>query len=697
MRTRRSIGVTALLTLVAFLAVTNQVSATHPPNLGQYHTYGEMLADLQSLESAYPSRAQLVSIGHGWELVGEFEQRQIWALKISDNVSEDEGEPEIVFVGAHHAREWISVEVPLALAHHLLDNYASDASIKEVVDHKAVWVIPMLNPDGHVYSATTDRCWRKNRRNNGDGTFGVDLNRNYGYQWGLTSGSSGATYAQTYRGPSSFSEPETQALRDFLRARSNLRAVVTYHNYTQSVLRPWSYTLNFTPGEPPPLGELMLRDLSDELRDQILAVHGETYKDCLFQADRLPSGACPSPPHYESSGEMTDWVYHEFNIPAFTIELRPRNGSQWPSFHACGGFELPESEIAPTIEENIPAAMALIHYTQPGDIMIRDYIGDTGAVPSSTSTPSGWDPVFWLSPDIRSDPPVPVQGETATVTARVHNLSSAPTSNVTVQIFFSDPSISLEFPSPDAMLLGEGTINLPASGFAEFSAPWPVPTDPNAVGDHHWCVGVVVKHPDDLPISTQAIYSNNVAYHNFAPVGTATASQALRFLAQNDSTIDMDLDVFVTTEGLPKGWQVELDPDRPDVLSPGERYLGFAEVTIPAGAEAGEGLVAVHGVLQPRRPGTIHPIGSGVTYRVTYEPSERLRPKHVALLRSLEDLLKNQQGLIGKLGKINRELLATRELPDERALSLVEAYQRLVAQQAELVQRFEGLVHGTLP
>lgn len=72
----------------------------------------------------------------------------------------------------------------------------------------------------------------------------------------------------------------------------------------------------------------MLKDLSDELRDRILAVHGEVYQDCLFQVDRLPSGACLSPPHYEASGELTNWIYHEFTIAAFTIELWPRNGSQ---------------------------------------------------------------------------------------------------------------------------------------------------------------------------------------------------------------------------------------------------------------------------------------------------------------------------------------------------------------------------------
>ena len=590
------------------------------PSAIAYHTYDQLHTELLALQTAHPTRAQLISIGHGWELVGR-DQRQIWALKITEDVGKDSNKPEIVFVGGHHAREWVSVEIPLGIAQHLLNNVAKDPSIAELVTNKVVWVIPMLNPDGHAYTAT-NRCWRKNRRNNGDGSIGVDLNRNYGYQWGLLSGSSNVTTSHTYHGPAAFSEPETQAFRDFLRARRNLRAVVSYHSFTQAFLRPWSYHIDYEPGSPPPPAEEMSKALSDELRARIGAVHGEVYKDCLSQADRLPSGACPSPPHYEASGEMADWIHHEFNIPAFTIEVRPRTASQWPAPLGCPGFELPDAEVGPTIAENIPAALALIHYAQPGKIMIRDHVGDTGQVPSSTWTASGWDPVFWLSPDIRTEPDVPVRGSTATIWARVHNLTSAPLSNVTVKIYSSDPSINLEFPNPNATLLGEGVISLPASGSAEFSASWAVPSTPNAVGEHHWCVGVVIKHADDLPLSTQALYSNNVAHHNFTPIETLSTAQALRFVAENSSTMPKDLEILVSAGGLPRGWDVQLDPKRPKILAPGERYAGFAHISIPAGARAGEGLVAIHGAVKARRPGVVAPTGSGVTYRVKYTPAD---------------------------------------------------------------------------
>jgi len=87
------------------------------PSAIAYHTYDQLHTELLALQTAHPTRAQLISIGHGWELVGR-DQRQIWALKITEDVGKDSNKPEIVFVGGHHAREWVSVEIPLGIAQH---------------------------------------------------------------------------------------------------------------------------------------------------------------------------------------------------------------------------------------------------------------------------------------------------------------------------------------------------------------------------------------------------------------------------------------------------------------------------------------------------------------------------------------------------------------------------------------------------
>jgi hypothetical protein len=258
----------------------------------------------------------------------------LWAIKISDNAAQDEAENRVVLLGGHHAREWISVDVPFLIAKHLLENYATDTLVARLVNHAEIWVVPLVNPDGHQYSITNQRLWRKNRRNNGDGSYGVDLNRNYGYQWGGP-GSSGDTFSDTYRGAAAFSEPETQAVRDFLQSRPP-KALISYHNFSQLVLYPWGYT------NAPAPGEALLNQLAVAIADKIRTVHNVSYTP--EQSSDL----------YLASGDTTDWLYGMFSVPAFTIELRPRS--------SVPGFELPESQIQPTFQENLPAALFLMDW-----------------------------------------------------------------------------------------------------------------------------------------------------------------------------------------------------------------------------------------------------------------------------------------------------------------------------------------------
>jgi murein tripeptide amidase MpaA len=284
--------------------------------------------ELAALADTFSTIASVSSIGTS------VQGRDIWALKISDNVSTDEPEKVVALLGAHHAREWISVEVPLKIAQYLLQNYESNPVVQEYVDEAEIWVVPMVNPDGHHYSVTSDRLWRKNRRNNGDGSYGVDLNRNYEHGWGGP-GSSGDTFSDTYRGPSPFSEPESQACRDFL---SDIQpsALISYHSYSQLILFPWGHTYEPAPDKP------LLESLAVSMADKIKAVHNVSYTP--DQASGL----------YLASGDTVDWLYALLGVPAYTIELRPR--SSYP------GFVLPESEIQPTYEENLPAALFLIDW-----------------------------------------------------------------------------------------------------------------------------------------------------------------------------------------------------------------------------------------------------------------------------------------------------------------------------------------------
>lgn len=204
-----------------------------PPS--EYTTYDELMTALQNLETQYPTICKLYDIGDTWE------SRQIWALKISDNPTENEaGEKDILINGNHHAREVMTVEVPLYLAQQLCVKYPGDPDVKLIVENVETWIVPMLNPDGHNWVFTNYNMWRKNRRNNG-GSYGVDLNRNYDYHWG-ESGASHTPSSDTYCGPNAFSEPETQALRDLLNNSSHqFEYCHNYHSYGRDMLFPWAY------------------------------------------------------------------------------------------------------------------------------------------------------------------------------------------------------------------------------------------------------------------------------------------------------------------------------------------------------------------------------------------------------------------------------------------------------------------------
>jgi murein tripeptide amidase MpaA len=310
---------------------------------GDYHSYSELESALEDLQKAHPDIARLSTIGFS------LENRKILALKISDNVAQDEGEAGVLFTGCHHAREWISVEVPLLLAQYLLENYPSDPQVRRAVDQSEIWIVPLVNPDGLEYSIRHYRYWRKNRRLNADGSFGVDLNRNYGYAWGYDdTGSSPEPASEVYRGAAAFSEPETRAVRDLFEQR-NFRALVSYHSFSQVILYPWGYA------DIPTGRDARDGSIASAMSLLMRAVNGRLYE----------YGAL-----YLTNGDTTDWAFGVAGIPAYTIELPPID-------ELGGGFFNAENDIQPIFRENLPAALYLIDWA----------IQDTGASPSLTLTP----------------------------------------------------------------------------------------------------------------------------------------------------------------------------------------------------------------------------------------------------------------------------------------------------------------------
>ena len=330
----QNLGITYDIETPRFLKNTKKDFAEHDYGgiNGPYHTYQEVETELSSLEKDNPSLARLFVFGKS------LENRNLYALKISDNVQSDESEAEVLLIGCHHAREWISVEVPLLIAKYLLENYSQDNYIHTLVDESEIWIIPLLNPDGLEYSIHYYRYWRKNRRDNEDGTFGVDLNRNYGYQWGCDEiGSSSSTSSDIFRGLTPYSEPEVQAVIQLFQQR-DFQTLISYHSYSQIILFPWGYT------DYPAVDTTLLLKLSENMSKLMQSVNGRAYK--YGQAgDSL----------YFTNGDMTDWAYGVYGIPAFTIELPPVD-------QLGGGFFNAEQDIDPIFRENLPAALYLIEW-----------------------------------------------------------------------------------------------------------------------------------------------------------------------------------------------------------------------------------------------------------------------------------------------------------------------------------------------
>ncbi len=303
-------------------------------NLGQYHTYAETEALLGSLVSTYPAIAKKSIIGTS------LQARFISAIKISDNVDVDEDEPEVLYMGNHHARELMSVEIPLLFAQYLCQNYGVNSAVTNYVNAREIYIVPMVNPDGHFYvqqnhAGSPNSWWRKNRRDNLDGFFGVDLNRNYGYEWGYDNvGSSPVTSSDIYRGTSEFSEPETQAIRNFVDSR-HFTTWFSYHSYGELLLYSWGYIYANTPDHA----------AMSALADSLVLENG-------YLAGNPASGAI-----YITNGDSDDWGYGEQveknKIFAYTPEVNSA---------AQGGFGPAEALITPTFNLLLPMNMKLLKF-----------------------------------------------------------------------------------------------------------------------------------------------------------------------------------------------------------------------------------------------------------------------------------------------------------------------------------------------
>lgn len=333
------------------------------PNLKERKTVYSLKKDMDKLRAMGAAKgivdAGVVDVGTSSK------GRKLWALKVGLGTAH-----KVLFTGCHHAREWISVEVPYLVAEYLIETYTASPTtekqkrIKHLLHNRQIWFVPMVNPDGHEYTTTDDRLWRSNRNthtvaagtiarspaNGGPVSYpagrytGVDLNRNYATaNWGtetfytgspttsrnpLDGGSRGIWCGITGSG-----EPESRAIDNLIRAE-RFRASITYHSYSQLLLYPDASSTN---SYVQWVGRGMIN---------IINANGNPY---TYESG---SGL------YPTTGDLMEFSYERVpGRPTFTPELRPTE----PDPNGWWFSALPESQIEPCFRENLGAALALIN------------------------------------------------------------------------------------------------------------------------------------------------------------------------------------------------------------------------------------------------------------------------------------------------------------------------------------------------
>ena len=292
-------------------------------SMGGYYTFQEIEENIDELISLYPNIiSEKISIGFS------LEGRNIWALKVSDNPNINEQEPQALYTGLHHSREPMSYMNLFYFMHWLGENYETDLLAQHLVNNRELWFIPAINPDGLVYNETIapggGGMQRKNTRDTCSGTpTGVDLNRNYGYLWGYDNeGSSPDGCNETYRGTSPFSEPETQAVRDFVN-QHDFKINFNYHSYSDLLIYPFGYEYeNNAPQED--------IDIFIEYGQDMVQYNGYTLGT---GPDLL----------YPVNGDACDWMYGEANIFSYTPEIGSNSDGFWPA----------TQRILPLAQENL--------------------------------------------------------------------------------------------------------------------------------------------------------------------------------------------------------------------------------------------------------------------------------------------------------------------------------------------------------
>lgn len=305
--------------------------------LDGYRTVAEMRAQLEASAAIYPNLAEFFIYGQSWEKASTQGQsgHDLFGVRLTTR-SKAGPKPVFFLMAAIHARELTTSEIALRLVDHLLVNYGVDGDVTWLLDEHQIVIIPMVNPDGRVV-AERGLLQRKNTNTTHGGAcsnpplvgnqFGVDLNRNYSFRWGVVNAPTEPPCGQTFPGLTPASEPETAAIQDLVRSlfpdqrgpndtdaapMDATGVLITLHSFGNLALWPWGSTRTKAPNAT----ELEL------IGGKLASYNGHTPQQSIEL--------------YPTSGTTDEWSYGELGVASFTFEIGPANGP-------CGGFFAPYS------------------------------------------------------------------------------------------------------------------------------------------------------------------------------------------------------------------------------------------------------------------------------------------------------------------------------------------------------------------
>ncbi len=298
------------------------------PGYPCYRTVEETFQTAQDIVAAHPTLASWVDAGDSWEKVtaGGLPGYDMNVLVLT-NSAVPGPKPKLFITSAIHAREYTTAELATRFAEQLVNGYGVDPDITWILDHHEVHLMLQTNPDGRK-QAETGLSWRKNTNQAYCGATstsrGADLNRNFQFQWGCCGGSSGSACSETYRGPSAASEPEVQAVQNYMRAifpdqradpltspapADATGVYIDLHSYSELVIWPWGFTSTVAPN------------------GTALQTLGRKF---AFFNNYEPGQAITL---YATDGTTDDFSYGDLGVASYTFEL----GTSF--FQACSTFE----------------------------------------------------------------------------------------------------------------------------------------------------------------------------------------------------------------------------------------------------------------------------------------------------------------------------------------------------------------------